>query len=72
MKLTTLNYIHELLVENVKSKDNAKHLLSNSYRKAFNENADNTEDLHKIYMKSINSYEEACEVLRNFEEHEWR
>ena len=72
MKLTTLNYIHELLVHNEKATLEAKRLVYDARRKAKEEEADNYEYLCECCSKSKESWDKAYEVLKDFEEHEWR
>lgn len=72
MKLTTLNYIHELLLNDEKAKREAKHLIYTERNKAEDEGADNYEALCEAYGRARKSWDDSYDALRDFEEHEWR
>ena len=79
MKLSTLNYIHELLKEDVKIKQNARSLLFDAAVKAQNEYLnDSSEENNRRWDEAEERYRsmmdvlwKAEEALADFEHKEW-
>lgn len=79
MKLSTLNYIHDLLKEDVKAKTNARSLLFDAAVKAEKEYLDSQTEENKTRWDTVeNQYRQmaellwkAEEVLADFEHKEW-
>ena len=72
MKLETLNYIHELLIDKEKVTLKTKHLVYEARNKAQDEGLDNYKDLCELYEKVRESWDKAHEALIDFEKHDWR
>lgn len=71
MKLQTLNYIHELLIENEKKAQDAKSAAWSALKQANK----NESDYNKLLEKSDYTREEwikARTVLNEFEKQDWR
>ena len=71
MKLETLNYIHELLIDKEKATLKAKHLVYEARNKAEDEGLDNYKALCEVYKKEKESWDKAYDALRDFENHDW-
>ena len=71
MKLTTVNYIHNLLIENKKITHEAKQIASKAMRKAKEENAENYGALKEVHVRAFNTWQDASNVLEDFENQEW-
>lgn len=71
MKLSTLNYIHEVLVEEEKATRGAKKLLYDARNKAEDEGADNYKDLCEAYDRAKVSWNKAYDALEDFESQVW-
>lgn len=79
MKLSTLNYIHELLKEDVKIKQNARSLLFDAAVKAENEYLNDSSEENKRrwdeaeerYRSMVDVLWKAEEALEDFENKEW-
>lgn len=72
MWIQTLNYIHELLINNENETKKAKYLTYKARNKAEDEGTDNYKELCELYEKEKESWNKAYDVLKDFEEHEWR
>ena len=71
MKLNTLNYIHNLLIEREKATETAMHMTYKAYCEADDKNADNAEYLHEAYKRARELWLEAQEAKEDFESKEW-
>lgn len=71
MKLSTLNYIHEVLVEKEKATRSAKKLVYDARNKAEDEGADNYKGLCEAYERARDSLDKAYDALKDFEDQEW-
>ena len=71
MKLSTLNYIHELLTENVASETKAFEIVRDAFHTAEEDEASNLEELREMYGKVRKSKWDAIEALNDFESKEW-
>lgn len=71
MTIKTLTYIHNLLIEDVKTHTNAKDYARQIAEKAEDEEAPNAQYLRELYNKAFNKYRAACNALQDFEAKEW-
>ena len=71
MKLKTLNYIHQLLIENEAKTCKAKEITREALIRAEEEEAANCESLQKSYDNMRMAYNEALEARMDFEEQDW-
>lgn len=71
MKLKTLNYIHNLLLENEAKTLKAKQMTYEALCKAEEDGADNFESLRQVYDRMRQAYNEAFDARVDFEEKEW-
>ncbi len=71
MTLTTLNYIHSLLMQEEEIRRRAKNLAIQSLHQAEKEQADNIPTLQSVSKKVQKSWQEAFDALHDFENQEW-
>ena len=71
MKLKTVNYIHNLLVENERTTREARNMAREIKSKAKEENAENYETLKEVYDRAFDSWKDASRALEDFEDQEW-
>lgn len=71
MNISTLNFIHEILIEKEKATRAAKKMANDAWRKAEQEGAENADDLRNIVSKTRESWCKAREALNDFEEKRW-
>lgn len=71
MKITTLEYIHELLQQDVQVHKKAVDLARTNKNKAEEEDADNLKTFEELYQKCWASLRKAENALQDFEEREW-
>ena len=71
MTIKTLTYIHNLLIDDVKTNTNAKDYARQIAEKAEDEEAPNAQYLRELYNKAFNKYLDACNALQDFEAKEW-
>ena len=70
MDISTLEYIHSILMDNA---DELETLKNDIDTEIVNEkNQDRLEWLKEKYKTVCASHLKACEVLKNFEEHSWK
>ena len=72
MTIKDLEYIHNLLREDVGRRENAKEILRKDTNHAEETCADNYSILVMEYKKARDSYNMANSVLQNFEYEEWK
>ena len=71
MKLKTINYIHNLLIDNERITREAKNMARNIKEKAKEENAENYETLKEVYYRAFDSWKDASMALEDFDNQEW-
>ena len=71
MKLKTVNYIHNLLIENKRITNEARQIASKAKRKAREENAENYMTLKGVYDRAFDTWQSASNALEDFENQEW-
>lgn len=71
MTLSTLNYIHQLLIEREAATAKAKKMVYEARDQAEIEDADNYRSLSEACDRAWESYKEANNALRDFEEQDW-
>lgn len=71
MTLKTLNYIHQLLIEREAATIKAKKMVYEARAKAEEEEADNYKALCDAADRAWESYKEANDALRDFEDQDW-
>ena len=71
MKLKTINYINNLLIEYEKVTRDARDMARKAKEKAKEENAENYETLKEVYDRAFNSWQDASRTLEDFEDQEW-
>lgn len=71
MKLKTLNYIHQLLIDREAVTAKAKKIACDARNNAEIEGADNYKYLCEVADRARESYWEANDALRDFEDQEW-
>lgn len=71
MTIKTLTYIHNLLIEDVKTQTNAKDYTRTIADKAEAEEAPNAEYLRKQQRIAFDKYLKATRALEDFEAKEW-
>lgn len=71
MKVKTLMYIHQLLVEDEARHETARKMVREAMRKAEEEGAENVVALKDAYDKAYESYRAARGAREDFEAREW-
>lgn len=71
MKLTTLNYIHEVLQHNVVTKRTVRRTAYDAWRKAENDGADNADFFLDGKNMAYQAWRTALQALEDFEAQEW-
>lgn len=71
MKITTLEYIHELLQHDVQVHEKAMKLARTDRNKAEDEESDNLKTFEELYQKCWASLRKAENALQDFEDQEW-
>ena len=71
MNFKTLNYIHQLLVEQEARCRKAYEIARDARNEAEDNDAENVEALRAVCEKVRGSWDEAMDALRSFEDKEW-
>ena len=71
MKITTLEYIHELLQHDVQVREKAMRLARDNRNKAEDEESNNLDTFEELYQKCWDSLKKSKNALQDFEGQEW-
>lgn len=72
MKFETLNYVHDLLKQNLKVKQGALELANRTIEEAVENSGDNIDLLKEIRGTAMQELWEAENAMKDFKNHEWR